>query len=440
MKVGKASICLICLLLLNGCNDGWEFKNTHHQQQQEIQGKDLSPSQLSDVLNTLYYLTVTNKTPNDLPFASSGPGVPRQLTSNKAFVGQPDAQGDLIFDSFRPFTITDGGAPSKWASDWHCYQSEPLTVVVDVDGMTLDGELTEYEYSGGCKPSNLKLASYEFEHAHLNKGLIFDSGEVKDRIHNRFLKPNQLLLDSMATQIEGLFGKAWLAQWKRGAEHAGQDFLKLDRDGHLVYDQLPPELIDYNSLNQDELLDGTLFGGKPGGAPASPQWCRIVNIPTGFGLKSQMVQTVIAVNCARSTKRYCEGHGGYSAGMLMPTSPLAWSDEIYHNAMLNTKEQQQRNKQGHFIVRSSAQNAFSVSPYGVAPFSGALKAVYGYTDIKDANQDSETFNNAGSNSFVGHAGHCQNEMSDEATTTGLSFEQITVNGVTGVDFITQDFQ
>ncbi|GAM55720.1 hypothetical protein JCM19231_784 [Vibrio ishigakensis] len=435
MNLARGLVCLFCLALLNGCNDGWDFSNQHHGKQKGSPQAQMSTSALSDALNTLYYLTVKDMTASDLPFASTGPGVARLLIPNKAFNGLTAAQADLSFDNNQPLTITDGGSPSSSVYDWHCYQSDSMSVDVDSDGMTVDGTITEYEYSNGCSASNHKVASYRFESAHLNSGFIFDSGEVRDLLQHRTLRANQWLIDSMASRVEKLFGKAWLAQWQQASKNAGEDFLTLDRQGKVVYDQLPPEMVDFNSLDPDAVLDGTVFGG---GASASQKWCRIVNIPTGFDLDSQKVQTMIAVNCARSSKRYCEGHGGFPAGMQQANSPLAWSDDTYHNAMQNTLEQQARNKQGHFIVKSGAQNAFSVTPYGATPFEGALKAIFGYTDVKNADPKSPTFNNAGTNSFVGHAGHCQNEMSD-LSTTGLSFKVVTKNGATGIDFITQDF-
>lgn len=366
MKLVQALVGLLCLTLLNGCNDGWDFSKQQHVERKDSQQAQISNSSLSDVLNTLYYLAVNNKTAQDLPFASSGPGVARELIPNRAFKGQSGTQSDLVFDTMRPFTITDDGS-SSWASDWHCYQSDSMMVVVDEDGMTVDGTLTEYEFSKGCKAENRKVASFKFDNAHLDHGFIFDKGEVKDLVQHRPLRSNQWLLSSMASTVEKQFGKAWLAQWQLASKNAGDDFLKLNKNGEVVYDQLPSEMVDFNRLDRDAILQGTVFGG---GVPASSKWCRIVNIPTGFDLESQKVQTMIAVNCARSSKRYCEGHGGFTAGIQPANAPLAWSDDTYRNAMLNTLEQQKRNKQGHFIMKSGAQNAFSVSPYGAAPSRG----------------------------------------------------------------------
>ena len=115
---------------------------------------------------------------------------------------------------------------------------------------------------------------------------------------------------------------------------------------------------------------GHAWSGK-----ADENWCRIVNIPSDVSSNSIKYQSVIATNCARSSQRYCDAHGSSSLGGIFPSAPpVAWDDSTASNAQLNSDEQYRRNQQGHFIVNSSAQNAFVVS------LNSAIGPIFGYTD------------------------------------------------------------
>ncbi len=416
--------------------------NANHQQVDTQAGFEFNNnSPLYTALDSLYALSTQSK----VTIQDINPGITNGLTKALkpgAFAQLPTkgSQTSLTFNPSRAITLSATGAPTVDQNEWHCYGSTPMTIDVDNQGMTINGSLTEYEYQGGCSASNKQIISYNFKNAHLNSNFIFDAGSVDDLLTHKTLAGNQLLLTSIENSIAQTFGKAWLAQWQAGASSSSNDFLKLV-NGRIQYQNVPSSMVDYRTLDNAKLLAGTVFGGQPGnGAVASAKWCRIVNIPKGLDLDSQKVQTMIAVNCARSVKRYCEGHdASFPAGMQAATSPVAWSDDVYNLAMDNTKLQQSHNQQGHFEIHGQVQNAFTITPQGADPFTGTLKAVYGYTDVKNADTTSPYFNNAGANSFTGHAGHCQNEMASWATKTGLSFIKLTNNQVTGIDFLTQNF-
>ncbi|OBT09460.1 hypothetical protein A9264_09345 [Vibrio sp. UCD-FRSSP16_10] len=461
MNLFKVTAIVSSLFILSACNSGNDVSNIKAEltsaQKDQITSYLNAPSgfefkhdtPLYTALNSLYFFS----TQNEVTPQSINPGISKGIANVLkldafAKLSTKASQTSLTFVGNHPVTATDTGAPTLDATKWHCYDSTPMTVVVDNQGMTIDGTLTEYEYSSGCSTSNSQVFSYNFNHAHINSNFVIDSGSISDqRNGQQALKANQILLSSAEAGVANQFGKAWLAQWKLNTINAGSDFLTL-KDGRVVYNKIPSNLVDFASLDQTKLLAGTVFGNAPAsGTPASPKWCRIINIPQGTDLNSQKAQTMIAVNCARSEKRYCKEVKDpkdptkveFAAGMQPATSPLAWGDKEYNNAMDNTDLQQKNNKQGHFEQNGQAQNAFTISPYGAPPFAGTLKAVYGYTAPKDANPASPYFNNAGTNSFAGHPGHCQNEMADWATTTGVSFKVITAHGATGVDFLTQNF-
>ncbi|WP_261816917.1 hypothetical protein [Vibrio gallicus] len=450
MKLLKLTAVVSSILVLSACNgnidDSKPKSNLSADQQKQInnyvgsagQGFAFSSdSPLYNALDSLYFFSTQDKiTPQNIS-AGMSDGIAKVLKAGVFAKLPAKAQQQAVtFEGDHAVTLSDTGAKTKHTEEWHCYGSLPMTVVVDNKGMTIDGTLTEYKYSGGCKVTNPKVFSYNFAHAHIDANFVVDSGTITDLTTHTSLKPNQILLSAIESDIQSQFGTAWLEQWKAGAQSAGKDFLKLE-NGRIKYNQIPAGMVDFNTLNQSKLLAGTVFGSQPGGAPASPKWCRIVNIPQGLDLNSQKQQTIIASNCARSVKRYCEGHGsGFPAGMQSAASPVAWGEREYNYAMDNTVLQQQKNQIGHFEQHGQTQNAFTT---GSAPFSGALKAVYGYSTVKDANPSSTTFNNAGANSFAGHAGHCQNEMASWVNSTGLSFKMVTANGGTGIDFLTQNF-
>ncbi|CAM2810979.1 hypothetical protein [Vibrio rarus] len=395
---------------------------------------------LYNALDSFYFFATQQQiTPQNLR-AGLGSGIAQVLKSG-AFSHVPSAgiKKTLVFDGNHPLTLSETGAKTLNAAQWHCYNSSSIVVSVDRQGMTLDGIFTEYQYVKGCNVANKKVIAYQFKHAHINRDFIIDSGHITDLSTSKKIPANQLLLASIEQSVAQQFGKAWLEQWKLGASSAGAHFLQLE-NGRVVYKEVPSSMQDFNLLDKRKILAGTVFGHAPGIGHASAKWCRIINIPKGLDLESQKVQTMIAVNCARSSHRYCEGHASdFPAGMQPATYPLAWSDASYKLAMDNTVLQQKFNQQGHFETNNQAQNAFTVTPYNGVPFSGALKAVFGYTDVKDPKTTSAHFNNAGANSFTGHAGHCQNEMTQHAMSTGLSFIKLSKKGVTGIDFITQNF-
>lgn len=108
--------------------------------------------------------------------------------------------------------------------------------------------------------------------------------------------------------------------------------------------------------------------------------------------------------------------------------------------MANSLESKARQEQGHWTgFTNMSQNTFTVTPSNMAPFKSMIKPIFGYTNPKNSDPDSPQFNNAGANSFFGHAGHCQSEMQNNGIHTGASSLPATAKGVTGIDYITQNF-
>ncbi|GAM69387.1 hypothetical protein JCM19236_6630 [Vibrio sp. JCM 19236] len=191
--------------------------------------------------------------------------------------------------------------------------------------MTIDGELTEYNpsMSERCEPANPAIvAHFRFEHAHINDEWQIDSGSIIDLETNLRLQPDQLLLESVEATIEDTFGRAWLEVWKQNLDNTQDPIFALE-NGKVRYTRFPKQAIDYRKLDKAKLMAGTVFGNYPGSdEPASNQWCQIMNIPTDYSKETLDAQTIIATNCGRSIKRYCDPYSGFPSGQRQASPPL----------------------------------------------------------------------------------------------------------------------
>ncbi|WP_017630760.1 CAP domain-containing protein, partial [Vibrio sp. 624788] len=230
------------------------------------------------------------------------------------------------------------------------------------------------------------------------------------------------------------FGDSWLGILSQNlmseATVSGKKLFTVDSNGNVKLSFTSSNnLVDFNSLNKQDILSGHIFGGAPGVGVASQNWCKIVNIPKGVSSSALQYQTVIATNCARSTVRYCDATTGYSAGNYPAVPPVAWDDASKNNAQLNSDEQYNKNKLGHFVALSAGQNAF------VLESKSAITPIIGYTAPRSDGQ----VNNAGHSSWAGHEGHCQNVMGASHTKVGIASRD-TQPAKSGIQsYWTQDF-
>ncbi|MGX9520816.1 CAP domain-containing protein [Vibrio mediterranei] len=338
-----------------------------------------------------------------------------------------------------PTIIIDNG--SSLVDDWHCYQTTNLTAQRKNHHLMVDGMISEYRFdmnTNSC--SNDHLSSFVFNNAVIDSTLAFENvGSVvlrDENNHESNLPTYEFIALAYGQQMREKFGESWELVQRSSinsvAKGAGVPIFKLDKTtGNISLDlsQVNTDmLIDFASLDQTQLLLGSLWG-MPGQGIADEKWCHIVNIPEGLTRENIKYQTVISTNCARSTPRYCDSHGSsFSGGNFAAVSPVAWDDITANNAQLNSNEQYRQNKQGHFIVKSSGQNAF------VLATKTAIVPVFGYTIPRVDGH----INNAGRNSWAGHEGHCQNVMNANFTKVGIGYKA-SKSDLSKMSYWTQDF-
>lgn len=242
-------------------------------------------------------------------------------------------------------------------------------------------------------------------------------------------------MQAYADQLKNNFGPAW---WKiqepyilEAANKVGNNLFSMNSIGivNLLVPNNNTDVYDFDTLSANDVLNGTLWGA-PSGHAASQNWCKIVNIPKGVSNNAIKYQTVIATNCARSTVRYCDGHGGFKVGDYPAVSPVAWSDKLKRDAQITSDEQYKRNAQGHWGARN-AQNAF------IPEFKSAIIPIIGYSEPRNDGK----VNNAGHNSWAGHEGHCQNVMGSGHTMVGVASRDAKPLAKPGIQaFWAQDFR
>jgi hypothetical protein len=312
---------------------------------------------------------------------------------------------------------------SRYLKDWHCYQTDGLTVQRENKRLILEGVFSEYRYDNKINAcSNERLEAYSFHNAVFNNSLIFNTAasiKVKDKSGiEKQLPTYQFIATAYAEQSKFYFGNAWerMQRSKIGtaAVEAGASIFVLDHssgDINLDVSKLSnPTITDFTSLDKKQILSGSIWG-MPGQGKADERWCGIINIPHDTSSDSIKYQSVIATNCARSSQRYCDAHGSlFLGGNYPPVAPVAWDENTASNAQLNSNEQYHLDKQGHFITNSSAQNVF------VIPSNTAIIPIFGYSEPRNDGK----INNAGQKSWVGHEGHCQNVMNQRYTRLGVS--------------------
>ncbi|MGF1744579.1 CAP domain-containing protein [Vibrio minamisatsumaniensis] len=354
-----------------------------------------------------------------------------------AFQGADTQQVDVVIDV--PTIVIDNG--SRLADDWHCYETTGLTAQRKNHQLFVDGTISEYRFdaqSNSCSSDH--LGSYVFNNAVFDSALKFETvGSVVFKDKSRMasnLPTYDFIAQAYGLQLKDQFGDSWESLQRdkinAAAKEAGASLFKLNAlSGKIDLDlsQLYSDtLIDFSSLDANQLLNGAIWG-MPGQGVADEKWCRIVNIPEGLSQDSIKYQSVIATNCARSTPRYCDASGSsFSTGNYPPVAPIAWDDSTASNAQLNSDEQFRKDAQGHFIVKSSSQNAFVLSS------KSAVIPIFGYTDPRSDGK----VNNAGHFSWAGHKGHCQNVMNSSHTRMGIGYKASKSNPSL-MSYWTQDF-
>ncbi|WP_341665672.1 CAP domain-containing protein [Vibrio sp.] len=329
---------------------------------------------------------------------------------------------------------------SRWVHDWHCYQAVGLSAQRVNNQLLMDGTFSEYRYDMNANTCTSEhLATYVFNNAVFTSSLVFESfGSITSKTQQsseQTLPTYYFIALAHAQQLQTSLGKAWeqmqRPQISAAAKSSGASIFQLnDSSGKIKLDlsQLNTDvIIDFASLDKNQMLSGSIWG-MPGQGVADKRWCRIVNIPDDLSNTSIKYQSVIATNCARSTQRYCDQSKQSTAGIYPPVSPIAWDNNTANNAQLNSNEQHLKNEQGHFIANSAAQNSFVLDSYT------AVSPIFGYTNPRSDGK----VNNAGLNSWVGHAGHCQNVMNSRHTKMGIGF-RVDRSDPLKVSYWTQDF-
>ncbi|MBD1559438.1 CAP domain-containing protein [Vibrio sp. S9_S30] len=354
-----------------------------------------------------------------------------------AFNGGDTQKVDITIPT--PTIIIDND--SRLVQDWHCYEAVGLTAQRKDHQLLVDGTLSEYRYdmrTNRC--TNENLGTYVFNHAVFDSSLaLATAGSVvtRDKSGVETNVPTYHFI-AMAYRHQSIerFGNAWELMQRNyidaAAKEVGASIFALDASsGNIRLDlsQLNDDtIIDFATLDKDQILNGSIWG-MPGQGVADEKWCRIVNIPDDLSQDSIKYQSVISTNCARSTERYCDSYGSlFSSGTFPPAPPVAWDDNTASNAQLNSDVQYQREAQGHFIMNSMGQNAYVLSS------NTAIIPVFGHRNTRSDGK----VNNAGQNSWAGHAGHCQNVMRSRHTKMGIGYKPSKSNSE-NMSYWTQDF-
>ena len=360
---------------------------------------------------------------NDVPL------VPAHLSP----VSGSDFNGSINLDSTSVTFLNN----ARFVNDWYCYRTNinGLALSRNTAGLTANGEIIEYQYEfgiNGC--TNKIIATYQFDNMQLTDDLLIRQGQVKivnnAKETSTIYHENKILVGQKLIQISMQFGESWAAMQANKllvAHRENPSLLKvnsqLENKVNFNFNGVSSKLIDYGSLNHDDLLAATIFGGTPGAGIASVNWCNIVNIPNTLDTHTFQAESVISTNCARAVARYCDGDKDILAGISPAVAPVAWSDEVARSAMKNTvawsdavaraamKDKKRLQDQGHFIMDNMAQNAFIIKA------KSAIIPVFGYTSARTDGH----INNAGKSSWAGHLGHCQNVMNSRYTEIGVSW-------------------
>ncbi|SON52072.1 CAP domain-containing protein [Vibrio tapetis] len=338
-----------------------------------------------------------------------------------------------------PTIIIDNG--SNLVNDWHCYEAVGLTAQRKNHQLFVDGVISEYRYdmkTNAC--SSESLGTYVFNNAVFDNALTFATvGSVVTKNKSGIevnLPTYQFIALAYGHQSKQRFGDAWELMQRNKIDAAAKDvgarMFALDASSgniHLNLGSLNNDaLIDFASLDKHQILNGSIWG-MAGQGVADEKWCKIVNIPDDLSQESIKYQSIISTNCARSTLRYCDLFGSsFSSGNYPSVPPIAWDNGTASNAQLNSDEQYRRNAQGHFVVNSAGQNAFVLSS------NTAISPIFGYTSPRSDGK----VNDAGLNSWAGHAGHCQNVMNSKHTKMGIGYKS-SKSDLAKMSYWTQDF-
>ncbi|PMM56105.1 hypothetical protein [Vibrio splendidus] len=325
-----------------------------------------------------------------------------------------------------------------------CYSANNLTVKQEGRKLYIDGVISEYEtvtnrLAGNKVVSSCsgnKLSEFTFTNSVMNEALLveaIDSVSYEDlsKSGQVFLPTYQFTALVYEHNLRKSHGDAWAIMQNEyindAAKELGNHLFKqslntIDID---ISPLTSEALIDFNSLDKSQLLIGTIWG-SPGAGIADKRWCKIVNFPDNSHVDTIKYQTVIAVNCARSTKRWCDTKHNINASDA--AAPVAWSDSAAKSAKTTADAEKLNSK-----VTKAQSNLSNVSP--VRSYS-AITPLFG-DGYPQTNTVFNQTNNAGSGSQTGRVTSCQDIMDPSHTEIGIGYSSTPVLG--SAKYSIQDF-
>ncbi|MFL7043849.1 hypothetical protein OA7_0014730 [Vibrio cyclitrophicus 1F53] len=310
-----------------------------------------------------------------------------------------------------------------------CYSSNNLTVKQEGRKLYIDGAISEYATDTNRLPGNkfvshcltkIKLSEFAFNNSVVNEALFVEAIDTvsykgSSTIRHAFLPTYQFTALVYEHNLKKLHGDAWAIMQNEyindAAKELGNHLFKQSLNS-IDIDITPltsEALIDFDSLDKSQLLIGSIWG-SPGAGTADKRWCKIVNFPENSHADTIKYQTVIAVNCARSTKRWC-GTKYYNKA-LDAVAPIAWSDSAARTAKLTAYAEKLR-----ATVTKSQSNLPNVSP---VRSHSAIKPLFG-DGYPQTNTILNQSNNAGSASQTGRTISCQDIMNPSHTEIGIGY-------------------
>ncbi|MEZ8306987.1 hypothetical protein AB6C40_24500 [Vibrio splendidus] len=320
-------------------------------------------------------------------------------------------------------TVIQQGATAR------CYSANNLTVKQEGRKLYIDGAIAEYEtvknrlagnnFVSHCLTKK-KLSEFTFNSSIVNEALFVEtidtvSYQDSSTTGQVFLPTYQFTALVYEHNLKKAHGDAWAIMQNEyindAAKELGNHLFKQSLNSiDIDITRLTSEvLIDFDSLDKSQLLIGSIWG-SPGSGTADKRWCKIVHFPENSHADTIRYQTVIAVNCARSTKRWC-GTKHYNTA-LDAVAPVAWSDSAARAAKLTAYAEKLRSSVTK--VQSNLPNVSPVRSYSaIEPLFGE-----GYPQTNTALNQS---NNAGSTSQTGRTISCQDIMNPSHTEIGIGY-------------------
>lgn len=314
---------------------------------------------------------------------------------------------------------------------FHCYETNNLAVKKEGRELYIDGVISEYDalikngagnnVTASC--TNKKLNEYSFKNTVVNEDLIVESidsvsYEDSTNANTVFLPTYQFSALVYEQRLKSNFGHAWALMQNEHINNAAKElgnhlFVSSLRTIDLDISGLTSEvLIDFDSLDKVQLLNGAIWG-MPGQGVADQRWCKIVNLPDNSNSDTLKYQAVIATNCARSTKRWCNTLNPSDIA-LNAAPPVAWSDSTAAAAQITADAEKIQFVNSGSKYQSLLPNVSSVASYS------AITPLFGYGDPVDTNAYGQS-NNAGLSSQAGRTASCQAMMNPSHTEMGLGY-------------------